>query len=137
MSLRFQGIQGLAPHLLEVVFLWNHPPLALAAQELGVHWEGLGVADRIMTAWEVVHFYSSGHEVHRTFVMVIMIRALGRIHRKLQIVGSQTMPLRITIREDPRLQHADDKVYVVVQSRHLHSGRYLLVLRYWLTLRSS
>lgn len=44
------------------------------------------------------------HEVHEAVVVVVVVRALGRVGRQHQVVGPQAMALRVRVREDARLQ---------------------------------
>jgi hypothetical protein len=44
------------------------------------------------------------HEIHETFMVIVMMSTLGSISRELQIVWSKTVPLGISIGEDSSLE---------------------------------
>ena len=44
------------------------------------------------------------HEIHEAVVVVVVVRALGRVGRQHQVVGPQAVALRVRVREDARLQ---------------------------------
>lgn len=68
------------------------------------------------------------HEVHETFMMVVVMCTLGSIDRQHEIVGTQTMALSVRVREDTSLEHL---VITVINSRHYDSRAesQLLILR--------
>ena len=43
-------------------------------------------------------------DVHGAFVVVVLVGALGGVDRQQLVVGSQSVPLSITVREHTRLQ---------------------------------
>ncbi len=44
------------------------------------------------------------HEVHEAVVVVVVVRALGRVGGQHEVVGPQAVALRVRVREDARLQ---------------------------------
>ena len=46
----------------------------------------------------------SVHEVHETFMVIVMVSTFGGIDRQLQIVWSKTVSLTISVGEDPGLE---------------------------------
>ena len=44
------------------------------------------------------------HKVHEAVVVVVVVRALGRVDGQQQVVGAQAVALRVSIAEDARLQ---------------------------------
>ncbi|NBI05138.1 hypothetical protein D3Z37_19735 [Lachnospiraceae bacterium] len=59
---------------------------------------------RIIPRWEIVHLLIPMHEVHETFMVIVVMAILGSINWELQIVWSKTVPLIIRIRKDPSLE---------------------------------
>ncbi len=53
----------------------------------------------------MTHLLISVHEVHDSIVVVVVVHILGCIHRQHQVVGSQPIPLGISVAEDTCLQH--------------------------------
>ena len=54
---------------------------------------------------ERAHLLVSVHEVHDTVVVVVVVHILGCIHWQHQVVGSQPIPLCVSVTEDTSLQH--------------------------------
>lgn len=44
------------------------------------------------------------HEIHVTVIVVIVVGALGCIHRELQVVWPDSVPLGVTVSEDASLE---------------------------------
>ena len=44
------------------------------------------------------------HEVHEAVVVVVVVRALGRVNGQQQVVGPQAVALCVCVAEDARLQ---------------------------------
>ena len=51
------------------------------------------------------HLLISVHEVHNTIMVVVVVHVLGCIHRQHQVVGSQPIPLCVSVTENTCLQH--------------------------------
>ena len=45
------------------------------------------------------------HEVHDAVMVVVVVDILGGIHRQHEVVGSQPIPLCVSVTENTRLQH--------------------------------
>lgn len=57
-----------------------------------------------LKAGSSAHLLIAVHEVHEAVVVVVVVRALGRVDGQQQVVGAQAVALRVRIAEDARLQ---------------------------------
>ena len=53
---------------------------------------------------KAAHLLIAVHEVHEAVVVVVVVRALGRVDGQQQVVGAQAVALRVRVAEDARLQ---------------------------------
>lgn len=85
---------------------WNHKQRQYAGLQLQQTYQPTSYKS-IQTNPEskYAHLLISVHEVHNTIMMVVVVHVLGCIHRQHQVVGSQPIPLCVSITEDTCLQH--------------------------------
>jgi hypothetical protein len=95
------------PRLLEVVLLPDGGLLPLPDDRPGGdgrRWRA-GVPQRRVPGREVVDLLVAVHEVHGAVVVVVVVRALGRVDGQHQVVGAEAVALRVGVGEHPALQH--------------------------------
>lgn len=65
----------------------------------------LRVPDWVKARGEVVDLLISVHEVHGAIMVVVVVRTLGGVDRKHEVIRSQPVSLCISIAEDSGLEH--------------------------------
>ena len=60
---------------------------------------------KLQDSWTNPHLLVSVHEVHDAVMVVVVVHILGCIHGQHEVVGSQPIPLCVSVTEDTRLQH--------------------------------
>lgn len=73
----------------------------------GVHREQFNrvQSNRSSLGWEVVDLFVTEGCVHCSVKVVVVVWALGGVHWQQQVVCSQAVSLRVSIRKQARLEH--------------------------------